>query len=564
MAIAVSTVWETRASGASDNNGGAWAPLTVSTFSGTDLVVDASVATKVTSVTHNFVAADVGARIQISNPTPALTAVVWTPGFYTINSVAANAATLSSSPAAVSSTGGIWTMVGSDRSQQNAAQVVIDNSTITTSITASVITFTGYVPTVADVGNMVQMLTGTNVTAGFYQITAFTATTWTVSGAVALPTSGTTTNATGNMGGALATLGKVVVPLIGGNKVYCTGAFTSTATTSVTVSSNPTGAIPFTRVIGYGAARGDATHATLTLTGSTLTGLSASGVNGVSFEQMDVNCNSQTTSVGILVGGARSRVLNCLVSNFTSKGINGSGSFVEVHGCEVTGGTAAATAAIDVSAGSTGIGAARCYVHDNACPGIKVGVSTSAVFCLVTNNSGATSDGIQVSEATQVLNCTIHNSGRDGIRALGAAADNLLWRNNILSNNAGFGITGNTSTAMGADPDFDGNAFFSNTSGTRSAMDSFTGIYGVNPYTNSRDVTLTVSPYVGGTTGSTANFALNNTAGGGAACRAVGSPGTWAGNTGTTGYLDMGAVQTRGSNTSPSAGGSPGIIMATG
>src|SRR5215831_20343572 len=69
---------------------------------------------------------------------------------------------------------------GTDRSQQNNVQVAIDNATITTSITTNVITFTaGYTATAADVGNYVQMLTGTNVTAGFYEITSFTSNSWT-------------------------------------------------------------------------------------------------------------------------------------------------------------------------------------------------------------------------------------------------------------------------------------------------------------------------------------------------------------------------------------------------
>src|SRR5437016_803970 len=118
---------------------------------------------------------------------------------------------------------------GTDRSQQNAAQVAINNSTITTSITTTVITFTaGYTASAADVGNVVQMLTGTNVTAGFYEITAQTSTTWTVDRNVV--TSGTTTNATGNMGGALATLGKLAAAMAASNKAYATGAFTSAAT----------------------------------------------------------------------------------------------------------------------------------------------------------------------------------------------------------------------------------------------------------------------------------------------------------------------------------------------
>src|SRR5947209_15754292 len=94
---------------------------------------------------------------------------------------------------------------GTDFSQQDTAQVNIDNATITTSITTTTVTFSaGYTPTAADIGNIVQFLTGTNVTAGFYQITAQTATTWTLD---RTPLSaGTTTNATAKMGGGLASL----------------------------------------------------------------------------------------------------------------------------------------------------------------------------------------------------------------------------------------------------------------------------------------------------------------------------------------------------------------------
>jgi hypothetical protein len=66
---------------------------------------------------------------------------------------------------------------------------------------------------------------------------------------------------------------------------------------------------------------------------------------------------------------------------------------------------------------------------------------------------------------------------------------------------------------------------------------------------NSNFVTLTGDPFVNAAGG---NFALNNTVGAGADCRAAGIPGAFPGGT-TTGYLDIGAVQHRDSrNITPS------------
>ena len=72
------------------------------------------------------------------------------------------------------------------------------------------------------------------------------------------------------------------------------------------------------------------------------------------------------------------------------------------------------------------------------------------------------------------------------------------------------------------------NAFGNNTSGARN-----------NLPTETSDVTLTADPFTNAAGG---NFALNNTVGGGAACRAAGIPGVFPGGL-TTGYIDIGAVQ---------------------
>src|ERR1035438_3902037 len=97
---------------------------------------------------------------------------------------------------------------GTDQSQANTAAVTINNSTVTATCNASTITFTGatYVPTSADVGNLVHIVTstgGTGATAGWYEIGSQTPTTWVLdrtTGAIA------TTLTSALMGGSLLTI----------------------------------------------------------------------------------------------------------------------------------------------------------------------------------------------------------------------------------------------------------------------------------------------------------------------------------------------------------------------
>jgi hypothetical protein len=459
---------------------------------------------------------------------------------------------------------------GTDRSQQNGAQVAVGGGVVTSSITTTVVTFTGgtYTVLAGDVGNTVQFISGTNVTAGFYQITTVSAGlngTWTLDRTPL--TSGTTTNAVANMGGALATLGKVAPVAVASNKIYCTGAFTTTASIAFAQSSTPSAATTWAmRVIGYGAARNDSGHATLTLTANTgITVVNLSGI-GIWVENLDVDCGSFATSTAFSVGN-HCAVRNCKAANFATKGISLLNATTACTDCEVTGGLTGALG-IDVAA-AVSDSVTRCYVHDNACPGINLANNTGCAFNLVTNNTGASSDGIRFTgTGNQILNNTCHGNAGDGIKGSGANMLGNLVKNNLVTNNGGFGIT-MTSGSWPSDFAYDGNAYgggaSANTSGTRNHMNSdATGAGQVNPYLNPKDVTLSASPYVGPTSGGTANFALNNTAGGGADCRAVGAPSAFPGLATTTSYVDMGAVQGRTSNTSPSAGGSPAIIMATG
>lgn len=132
MALSAATAFEVRTAGADTNGGGFVAGATgtdysqqnSAQYSGVDLTVDATTNTKVSSASHNFVAADVGNLIRVSAGTG------WTVGFYQIVSVAANAATLDRSPAAVTTTGGTWAEGGAVLSPALVEASVIAGHTV--------------------------------------------------------------------------------------------------------------------------------------------------------------------------------------------------------------------------------------------------------------------------------------------------------------------------------------------------------------------------------------------------------------------------------------------------
>jgi hypothetical protein len=133
MALSSAVTWEIRTTGSDTQCGGGfktgasgtdYSQQAAAQFSGTDLVVDATTNTKVTSATHNFVAADVGNLIQITAGSG------WTTGFYEIVSVASNAATLDRSPAATGTTGGTWWEGGALASIGKVGGAIVTGNTV--------------------------------------------------------------------------------------------------------------------------------------------------------------------------------------------------------------------------------------------------------------------------------------------------------------------------------------------------------------------------------------------------------------------------------------------------
>lgn len=425
---------------------------------------------------------------------------------------------------------------GTDYSQQNSANSGSTDKSVTDGVTNGTTTITSATANFAAsiVGNIIYVSGGTgSITAGWYQVTTRnSATSITVDRSTGLTTG---TGVTINIGGALLTVQQAFTNMVGGNSTYIK-AGTYSISTGLTMTTSSTAQIM--RVVGYSSSRSDAVRATIQATAA-ITMITANQ-NAWSFENLVLDGNSATGTNGIN-SSSTNRIINCVVKNLSGYGITISGGN-DIVDCEVSG--CGTTAGINCTAGGTS-SIRGCYVHDNTVPGITAGASVFIDRCICESNTGASSDGITLTSnnSNQVTNCTLYSNGRDGVRwSQGQAAiRGSLIKNCLFVSNTGTGLNfSSTSPATQTLPDISHNAYYSN--GTaRAGFAAETGA-----------VTLTGDPFVDGPNG---NFALNNTAGAGAACRAAGSPGAFVGGL-TTSYLDIGAAQHQ-----DSGGGSTVIII---
>lgn len=434
---------------------------------------------------------------------------------------------------------------GTDYSQQNSAQLAINNSTVTatTSGTSAVLTIAGYTPATTDKCNIVQIVSGTNMTTGFFIILTVSGQTWTLDRNVS---SGAGSAVVANMGGALLTLQKAFA-LTDTNSANSdtvwmkSGTFTTTAaTTFPTQSHNIT-------VRGYQTTHGDntgtkplfttATNSTKLLTanatnkGATFNNINFSNTAGTRDDCFYASTGGAAGSLAII----NSSLDGCAI------GINGRYSTVyyfnsvylyqvEIKNC--------------TGNGYEGIGSAHIdglHSHHNGGDGVQFGgggngsvnVMLTMINSVLDHNTGA---GFHYSYGTPNASASISNNNfylntLSGVKL--ANSDqyfNLSMVNNIMDSNVRYGIE--DAGTLGANGVFFryNNAFRNNTLGATLKVPVETS-----------DITLSVIPWVDAPSN---NFALNATSGGGALLRALGFPGTIP--TAGTGYLDIGALQSQG------------------
>ena len=451
-AINAATQWNVRTDGADTNGcafraGGSGTDRSLQASpddSGTDLVVDAVDNTIVTSATHNFVAADVNNHINIS------AGAGYTTGIYEIISVAANAATLDRSPAAVGTTGGTWALGGACLTMTFVDGLVVAGNTV-------------------------------NVKGGTYT-SATTLGVWTATGTAADPIKirGYTTTPDDGVGTAAAWTGPLV-----------TSATNSTALFTINNAD-------FTTIDGF-----KFTHTAAT--------------RGI--------CVSAVTS-----SSSPFRVINSVFDG-CSVAINGSTilTFLTVGNSFITNST---TNAISIGGAASVITLVDSIFYNNTGSGITSSHASTTITALnnvfSTNTFGIKNTSAGTSNYLWIKNNSFVSNTDSGVSLDGTTAERVLLENNIFYGNTTNGISFATN-ANGVVMSNKNNAYGGN------------GTNRTNIAVGTNDVTLTGSPFVSST-----NWALNSTAGAGAACKSVGFPGTMLDGV-TIGYLDIGAVQSQSS-----------------
>ena len=424
---------------------------------------------------------------------------------------------------------------GTDFSQQNSANSGGNNSSTTDAVAVGTTTITSATAsfTAAIVGNIIYLAGGTgSLAAGWYQVTTFTNVTTIVVDRTVAAGTGITMNiggAFGSPGGA----GKVMAASgVAGMKVYIKSGTYTLANTTVNTSSGPvqftvnaTSAAPIVWE-GYNATRGDLGTSPVISAGSqtTLTIMGSNSATGIATQIRNITAdgNSGTGTRGFDDAGVRITTYKCKAQNCKNNGFDFSGSSAVVYG-QVTNCT---PRGINLGSSST-VSFTEAYANGNIA--ISLTGSSSAVGCISYGNTSASGDGFFISgPSSTAISCTSYGNSRAGFTVAQSSVTAPILINCIAEGNAGFGFYGNGGATYGYIINC---ATFSNTSG------------GIDPNLSASfqtgNIAYTASAFVNAAGN---NFALNNTAGGGASLRAAGFIGTMPRGT-SIGYIDIGALQ---------------------
>lgn len=415
-------------------------------------------------------------------------------------------------------------LAGTDRSQQNAAQVAIDNSTIvctTPAANSNVLTFvSGYTPSAADLGNCVQIAGGTNVNPGVYEITAQTSTTWTLSGATNLTTATAGGLAiTGAMGGAFASPAIASKYAAAGNTVFV--KYNATAypvSNTANVAGGKFVALVNLTLVGYDVTRttanSDANRPTF-----------AAAANNV----QDICDNAFTSNIIANANGH---------SGCNGFGSMGSGTFYrrcEVIGCSVG----------FVNQNGAGM-AEQCEASGCTSESYAFGGGSVYTGCLADGQTGAGACYYLNSGLQTLLNCAAVNAPAG---AVVVASGEAIIRGMSILGTTGVGIDMSAAPAYCEDCVVYGSSTYNFKFGaTYRPFARLVNCAGGGAGTADYDATgvqlaqiesfthLTASPFV-----SSSDLGLNATAGGGAACKQAGA--SQALLSATAAAPDIGAVQ---------------------
>ncbi len=422
---------------------------------------------------------------------------------------------------------------GTDFSQQNAKNTVGNNISTTDLTTTTTGSFTCTSATAAFTtaitGNFIYLSGGSGgtVTTSRYRATYVNATQINLDrspGAAA-------TNVTMNIGGALQTLGQVNTILTASNTnttgqtVWMKAEANVNVTAQITLS--PSGGSPSlqpTQINGYTTTRGDNGQVTLKVSSGTSYTMLFMQVNApVIIRNFVLDGNAATGIVGCTLEGTNVLAQNFLVQNCKNGGMLFNNNGNAAVQCTVTACCATSGSAFRVEQSNGPNYLIDCVAYANSATGF-LGSTGILIRCISANNTGASSDGFASlgsnTNASILDHCLAYSNGRDGFHINGAIVTPLVLANCVAWGNSGKDI--NWVDAF-----------------TAGALVTYCNFYATstNYVAGFGDVVLSGDPTVAG--GSN-NFALNNTAGAGAAVRGAGFPGVLA--VGGTGYASGGPL----------------------
>ena len=429
---------------------------------------------------------------------------------------------------------------GTDYSQQNSAQFSGTDLASTNGTTnPCVVTSATHNFVATDVDNIIQISAGTNWTAGFYQIVSTATNAATLDRACG--SSATLSSGTWAVGGALKTLSKLntamsTIEIQQFAWVKADTTYSVSSTQTFNFFARATSSIQrFVTIQGYSSTRGDEGTPTIQASAGSFAIITIANNNNLDnlvFANFILDCNSQTSSTGLDI---QNNFTNPQNLKFTgcSTGFKATGFAGECTRCYATGMLASG---FGFSTNST-FQCYICYAGDSSASGVTgFGMVLGSCFsCFAVNlTGGSTSDGFGIGTLSlggvQIVNSTCYNVTRDCYSVSHPAASNLApltILNSIAAKPGRYGFNAVLAVPQGGWPE-DYNACWLSTG---------TACYN-NWTAGAHDVTLSADPF---TNGASQNFALNNTAGGGAAAKGVGFPGVL--KVGGTGSLDLGGLQ---------------------
>lgn len=405
---------------------------------------------------------------------------------------------------------------GTDYSQQNSPQLSVSDAACTgnTTVTSATGGFTA-----AMVGNIISITPVFSAT-GWYQITG-----WTDTNTITIDRNGPNASGmTANVGGALATPGMMSGLSADGHIAFLKYHATPYSASSTAGSGGKLYYVSGAQFYGHTLIGYDTTRTVGNRDANRPT-IKATSTATYSLIDADPYINHHIYNV-ILDGDSRTGVTGA--SRWAGYGWL-TCYCVKVINCPAVG--LAGEWFNDCEASGCGYGLVQatmigCVAHGCSSHGFLRGRFQN---CLSYGNGGC---GFAMNEAV-AMNCTAYNNGSDGFGYNFDNVGGMACLNCLAVGNGGYGFSNTNGT-----PNY---VYFNslincytlgNTSG---AIGGFTGKDAILI----GNVALSADPFTNAGAG---DFSLNNTAGGGAVCRAAAFPGVFPGGL-TTGYLDIGAVQ---------------------